>query len=200
MDAARRHGTGQGRRSERSDKKRDREDDDFDDFLERKMREARNYIKEDNDRLRADRKKDRQEIDRLRSDLRKKDAEIKRKDAELANLKQQWQEASERQTKRAKAALEKLVEVFAAPAKNEDGDSTDPSSDQGDGPCGEDPLRPTLPEAANTADGPGEAAPGPEEAEEDEDEAAKIQDEALERAAHSTRSEIPDMPQALGGQ
>ena len=198
MDASRRHGTGQGRRSERSDKTRDREDDDFDDFLERTIREARNYIKEDNDRLRADRKKDRQEIDRLRSDLRKKDAEIKRNDAELVNLKQQWQEASERQTKRAKAAVEKLVEVFAAPAKNEDGDSTDPSSDQGDGPCGEDPLRPTLPEAANTADVPGEAAPGPEE--EEEDGAAKIQDAALERAAHSTRTEIPDMSQAMGGQ
>ena len=200
MDASRRHGTCQGRRSERSDKKRDREDDDFDDFFEKKMLEARNYIKKDNDRLRADRKRDHQEIDRLRSDLRKKDAEIKKKDAELTNLKQQWQEASERQTKRAKAAVEKLVEVFAAPAQNEDGDSTDPSSDQGDGPCGEDPLRPTLPEAASTADGPGEAAPGPEEEEEEDDEAAKIQDEALEQTAQSTRSEIPEMSQALGGQ
>ena len=145
-------------------------------------------------------KRDRHEIDRLKGDLRKKDAEISRKDVELARLDQQWQEASERQTKRAKAALEKLVEVFAAPTKSEDGDSTDPSSDQGDGACEceEDPLRPTLPEEtpSNTAEkGPGEAAPGPEE-----EEQAKMQDEALERAAHSTRNEITEMPQALGGQ
>ena len=87
MDASRRHWTSQSRRSERNDKKRDREDDfDFEDFLEKKMHEARNY-KEDNDRLRCDRKKDRQEIDRLRSDLRKNDAE-------LVNLKQQWHPAS----------------------------------------------------------------------------------------------------------
>ena len=194
MDTSRRPWPSQGRRSERGDKKRERNDD-FDDFLEKKMRELMDF-KEDNDRLRADRKRDRHEIDRLRGDLRKKDAEIGRKDAELAHLEQQWQEASERQTKRAKAALEKLVEVFAAPTKDEDGDSTDPSSDQGDGACDED--RPTLPEETpeNTAEkGPGEAAPGPEE-----EEQAKMQDEALERAAHSTRSEITEMPQALGGQ
>ena len=127
VDRSRRPWTSQGRRD---DRKRDHRDE-FDEFLEKKMREAIDF-KEDNDRLRADRKKDRQEIDRLRADLRKKDAEISRKDAELAHLEQEWQEASERQTKRARAAVEKLVEVFAAPAKNEDGDSTDRSSDQGD--------------------------------------------------------------------
>lgn len=46
------------------------------------------------------------------------------------------------------------------------------------------------------SNGPGEAAPGREE----EEEEAKMQDEALEQAAHSTRTEIPEMPQALGGQ
>jgi hypothetical protein len=196
MDTSRRPWTSQGRRSERGDKKRDRKDD-FDDFLEKKMRELMDF-KDDNDRLRAERKRDRQDNDRLRSEIHKKDAEISKKDAELAHLEQQWQEASELQTKRAKAALEKLVEVLVAPSKNEDGDSIDPSSDQGDGACGEDPLRPTLPEEtpANTAEkGPGEAAPGPEEEEE-----AKMQDEALEQAVHSTRSEITEMPQTLGGQ
>ena len=32
------------------------------------------------------------------------------------------------------------------------------------------------------------------------EEAAKMQDEALERASHSTRTEVPEMSQAVGGQ
>ena len=203
MSTSRHHWTSQGRRN---DKKRDRKDD-FEEFFEKKLREAMDF-RDDNDRLRADRKKDRQEIERLRADNRQKDAELARKDAELArkdaqlaNLEQECQEASERQTKRARAAVEQLLEVFAAHAKNDDGDSADPSSDQGDGAdplratLPEDPL-PTLPEAATT--GPGEAAPGPEE--EEEEAAAKMQDEAIERASRSNRSDIPEMPQASGGQ
>ena len=87
--------------------------------------------------------------------------------------------------------MEKLVEVLVAPAKNEGGNSIDPSSDQGDGAGGDDPLRPTLPED-RAEKGPGEAAPAPQREEEEE---AKMQDEALKQAVHSTRSEIPDMPQ-----
>ena len=83
---------------------------------------------------------------------------------------------------------------------SEDGDSTDTSEGK-DAAGDEDPLRPTLPEQtpANSAEtGPGEAAAGREERQEEE-EASNMQDEALERASHSTRSEIP-APQALGGQ
>ena len=170
--------------SRRDDKKRDHKDD-FDDFVEKKKRELMDF-KEDNDRLRADRKRDRAENETLRAQLRKRDAEI-------ANLEQQWRDASERQTRRATAALEKLFAVLVAPAKSEDGDSIDTSNDQGDGAGGEDPVRPTLPEhtAANTFDnGPGNAAPSPEEDE-------KMQEEALEQAAHHSRTE---MPPALGGQ
>ena len=166
--------------SRRDDKKRDHKDD-FDDF------EELMDFKEDNDRLRADRKRDRAENETLRAQLRKRDAEI-------ANLEQQWRDASERQTRRATAALEKLFAVLVAPAKSDDGDSIDTSNDQGDGAGGEDPVRPTLPEhtAANTAEnnGPGNAAPSPEEEE-------KMQELALEQAVHHSRTE---MPPALGGQ
>ena len=143
----------------RDDKKRDHRDD-FEEFLDKKKRELMDF-KEDNDRLRADRNRERDENDTLRAQLRKRDAD-------LAALEQQWQDASERQTKRAKAALEKVFEVLVAPAKSEDGDSIDPG-DQGDG-AGEDPVRPTLPEdtAANTVeDGPGNAAPSPQKEEEE---------------------------------
>ena len=176
MERSRRPWAGHGKRD---DKKRDR-DDEFDLFLEKKKRELTDF-KEDNDRLRAERNKGHAEINRLR-------AELRGKDAELAHLEQQSKDASERQTKRVKAALENVFEVLAVPAKNEeDGDSTDPS--EAEDACGdEDPPRPTLPEDTAAANGPGDAAPAPQREED------KLQEE--EQAVH-TRSEM--LP-ALGGQ
>ena len=167
MDRSRRGWAGNSRRD---DRKRDHWDE-FDQFLQKKKRELMDF-KADNDRLRT-------EVQRLRAELGRKDAD------------------SERQTKRAKAALESVFAVLAASEKNEDTDST---SEQGDGAAagGEDQLPPTLPKDMMASNGPGEAAPGREEEEEEEE--AKMQDEALEQAAHSTRTEIPEMPQALGGQ
>ena len=168
MDRSRRGWAGNSRRD---DRKRDHWDE-FDEFLQKKKRKLMDF-KADNDRLRS-------EVQRLRAELDRKDAD------------------SERQTKRAKAALESVFAVLAASEKNEDTDST---CEQGDGAAagGEDQLRPSLPKDKDTAStGPGEAAPGREEEEQEEE--AKMQDEALEQAAHSTRMEIPEMPQALGGQ
>ena len=89
-----------------------------------------------------------------------------------------------------------MVKVFVAPAKSEDGDSTDPSNDQGDGAGDEEPLRPTLPEDTNTAvNGPGEAAPLPMEEEGGVKEGDKAQEDALDAAVHC-RS---DAPAALAG-
>ena len=165
----------------RDDKKRDR-DDEFDLFLEKKKRELTDF-KEDNDRLRAERNKGHAEINRLRAELRSKDAE-------LAHLEQQSKDASERQTKRVKAALENVFEVLAVPAKNEgDGDSTEPS-EAGDGAGGEDPLRHTPPEDTAPVHGPGDAAPEPQREED------SVQEQALEQAAHASS----EVPQALGGQ
>ena len=182
-DKSRRSGAPWANQSSRRDDKRRDHRDDFDEFLEKKRRELMDF-KEENDRLRADRNSERAENDRLRAELRKRDAD-------LANLEQQWQDASERQTKRAKAALEKLVEVFVAPAKSEDGDSTDPSNDQGDGAGDEEPLRPTLPEDTNTAaTGPGEAAPLPTGEDGGVKDGDKAQEDALE-AAVRCRSDVP---------
>ena len=153
--------------SRRDDRKRD-DRDEFDlkfDEFIQKKKREVSDFKADNDRLSADNR-------RLRAELNRKDAEL------------------ERQTKKFKAALESVFAVLTAPAKNEDTDST--SEQGGDGAAfgrGEDPLRPTPSEDA-TANGPGEAAPGPPQREEEE---ATMQDE--ERPAHSTRNEIPEMPQ-----
>lgn len=158
MDRSRRSWVGNSRRD---DRKRDHRDE-FDEFLQKKKRELMDF-KADNDRLRA-------ENQRLKGELDRKDAD------------------SERQTKRAKAALESVFAVLAAPAKSEDTDST---SEQGDGAS----LRPTLPEDT-TAKGPGDAAPPPPQREEEED---KMPAEALEHAVRS-RSEMPEMPPGMSGQ
>jgi hypothetical protein len=202
MERSRRPWEGHSRHDDKKHKKRDHGDD-FDEFLKKKRRELAD-LKCEADRQRADAVRQRADAERLRSErnkwqneIEKLRADIKSKDVELAHMEQQ----SERQMKRVRAALENVFEVMAAPpAMSEDGDSTD-TSEAKDTAGDEDPPRPTLPEETpvNTADGPGEAAPGPEE-EEEEGEAAKVQDEALERAANSTRTEISEISQALGGQ
>ena len=109
MDKSRRSSAPWANHSSRRDgKKRDHKDG-FDDFLEKKKRELMDF-KEDNDRLRADRKRDRAENETLCAQLRKRDAD-------LAKFEEQWQDASERQTRRATAALEKLFAVLVAPVK-----------------------------------------------------------------------------------
>lgn len=131
--------------------------------------------------MRAERNKSRAENDRLR-------AELQKKDADLVHVEQQSKDTLERQTKRVRAALENVFEVLAAPAVNEeDGDATDSSKEE-DAAGDEDPPRPTLPDAANTAaNGPGDAAPAPQREEEE-----AIQEQALEQAL--------EMLPALGGQ
>ena len=109
-----------------------------------------------NERLRPENERLRAEIERLRAE-----------NEENANLAQQLQEASERQTKRFKNASANVFEVLAAPAANEEG-GTDPSEDGA-----EDDPRPTLPEEDTTAaavpgDAADAAAPAPKREQEDE--------------------------------
>ena len=169
----------------REDHKRTRDefDDVAQDIVAKMKRELSGRLKDDTDRLRRGRNKLQEENHKLHAE----NVKLRNENARLSSESDRKSTALSQLEQRFKTALEDAFEeVLGAPVS--DGAATDRSEEDGAA---------TLPEAANTADGPGEAAPGREE---EEGEAAKVQDEALERAAHSTRTEIPEMSQALGGQ